>query len=325
MGKGSKIPISIITGCLGSGKTTLIQEVLNHKNFNEDVAIIVNEFGEVGLDHHLLKLVEEKTKLLNGGCICCNSREDLEQELIEILNAYERDTLFIDRLLIETTGLADPSPMLFTLVNNPILQNRFNIDCVIMTIDAINGELQFKNNPEIYKQLAVADKVVITKHEMNPKVDVLIKKIQTLNPASTISLFSDIDETLFIGENFSNYAIEEIKLSTPQNHYSAEIQSISFSFTKPLNWTAFGIWLSMLLYAEGESILRVKGILDVGETGPIILNGVQHIIHPPQHLNEWPDQIKYSHIVFIVRGIDIKQLESSLLAFQNFLGTEVAI
>jgi len=325
-----KKPVTIITGCLGSGKTTIIQKMLSNKDYIEDFAVIVNEFGQVGLDHHLIKRVEERTVLLNGGCICCNSREDLEEELKTLLYADESGKETFDRVIIETTGLADPAPILFTIMSNPLLQNRYVIDCVITTIDAKNGKIHLKNNPEIYKQLSVADRVIVTKTDIASEKEIseLVANVRGINPTCEIiyAKNGDVDPSVVklnkssIG--ISNFNINEI---SNRNHYSNDIHSISFTFSKPLNWVAFGLWLSMLLHAEGESVLRVKGLLDVGEEGPIVLNGVQHIIHPPQHLDTWPKEEDVSHIIFILRGISTETLSESLFAFQKFLDTEISV
>ncbi|KRF51325.1 hypothetical protein ASG98_26250 [Bacillus sp. Soil531] len=324
-----KKPVTIVTGCLGSGKTTIIQKILLNKGYTEDFAVIVNEFGQVGLDHHLIRRAEERTVLLNGGCICCNSREDLEEELKTLLYADESGKETFDRVIIETTGLADPAPILFTIMSNPLLQNRYVIDCVVTTIDAKNGKIHLKNNPEIYKQLSVADKVIVTKVDIASKTEIseLVTSIKGINPVCEIiySVDGNVDPNV-VKLNKSSIGISSINVNdiSNKNHLSNDIQSISFTFSKPLNWVAFGLWLSMLLHAEGESILRVKGLLDVGEEGPIVLNGVQHIIHPPQHLDFWPEGENVSHIIFILREINTDKLSDSLFSFQKFLDTELS-
>jgi G3E family GTPase len=324
-----KKPVAIVTGCLGSGKTTIIQKILSNKGYTEEFAVIVNEFGQVGLDHHLIKRAEERTVLLNGGCICCNSREDLEEELKTLLYADESGKETFDRVIIETTGLADPAPILFTIMSNPLLQNRYIIDCVVTTIDAKNGKIHLKNNPEIHKQLSVADKVIVTKVDIASETEIseLVNNVKGINPVCEIiyAIDGNVDPNV-VKLNKSSIGISSININdiSNRNHYSNDIQSISFTFSKPLNWVAFGLWLSMLLHAEGESILRVKGLLDVGEEGPIVLNGVQHIIHPPQHLDSWPEGENVSHIIFILREINTDKLSDSLFAFQKFLDTELS-
>lgn len=322
MDYNGKIPITIITGCLGSGKTTFIQQALTKIAHDEEIAIIVNEFGQVGLDHHLIKNVEEKTILLSGGCICCNSREDLEHELTSLLFNYEKGEIHFERILIETTGLADPAPILFTILNNAILEKRYVVESVIATVDCLNSELQFKQNPEISKQIALADKIILTKNDLATTEEIYFTKEQILsiNPTVKLLTLQDVDASIFK---------ETIQLNrTLPNTYKKQknsIQSISFTFNKPLDWIAFGLWLSMLLYSNGEQVLRVKGILDVGEVGPIVLNGVQHITHPPQHLSSWPSGVTQSHLIFITRDLKIDLIKTSLEAFQGFLSTEVEL
>lgn len=320
-----KIPITIVTGCLGSGKTTFIQHTLKNIVKDEDIAIIVNEYGKVGLDHHLIKNVEEKTVLLSGGCICCNSREDLEAELKDLLFSYEKGEVHFDRVLIETTGLADPAPILFTVLNNEMLEKRYVIESVITTVDCVNSELHFKNNPEIMKQVALADKIILTKNDIatEEEIEQTIQRIRNVNPSVKLLLNELIDETIFKENYVKDKAFINVPSIRPKHNDSNKIQSISFTFSKPLDWIAFGLWLSMLLHSNGEQVLRVKGILDVGEEGPIILNGVQHIIHPPQHLKEWPSSEIQSNLIFITRDLDNSLIAKSLEAFQEFLGTKV--
>ena len=322
-----KKAITIVTGCLGSGKTTLLQHILKEPSINNNTAVIVNEYGKIGLDHHLLRQAEERTILLKGGCICCNSRADLEEELKELLYADESGESPFERVVIETTGMADPSPILFTILTNPLLQHRYIVDCVITTVDAKNGMLQLQNNPEIIKQITVADKIVLTKTDIcSPEErDAIWTHIQSINPSCVIipAVHGKVDP--FIIQESSN--VDRLKvihsLPSPVTHTNSNVSSISFSFSQPLDWTAFGLWLSMLLHANGENVMRVKGMLDVGEEGPVVLNGVQHIIHPPQHLEQWPSLNQESYLIFIVRDIDTALIERSLKTFQQFLHTVV--
>ncbi|MCL7749977.1 CobW family GTP-binding protein [Halalkalibacter alkaliphilus] len=322
-----KTPITVVTGCLGSGKTTLLRKLLQKPELKNS-AVIVNEFGKVGLDHHLLKKTDEKTILLKGGCICCNNREDLEKELKSLLSLEHSKTSDFDRVIIETTGMADPAPILFTVLTNPLLQHHFYIDCVITTVDAKNGKIHLQNNPELVKQVTIADKIVLTKTDItsNLEKESLIKELKKINPSTEMVEAihgSNANVDIIKGNNkvVSIRTDDLSKLAENKSHYSSNINSISFTFNKPLDWTAFGLWLSSLLHANGEKIMRVKGLLDVGESGPIVLNGVQHIIHPPDHLNKWPEENKQSHLIFILREIEPNSIFDSLNTFQNFLGT----
>lgn len=321
---GNKHPITIVTGCLGSGKTTLLSKLLQKESMKRTV-VLVNEFGKVGLDHHLLKQVEEKTTLLSGGCICCSKREDLERELITLLNnSQKRDDESFDRVIIETTGLADPAPIMFTVLSHPLLQHHFYIDCVVTTVDGINGLLHLEKQPESVKQIIAADRVIITKLDISEKhkVDKIRNQILGLNPSIEIVEQSSENISTEMIQNGGRVANRSrvVKLDKITN---TTTKSLSISFDHPLDWSAFGIWLSMLLHARGEDVLRVKGLLDVGEKGPVVLNGVQHIIHPPEHLKEWPENKRLSYLVFIVQGINPEEILSSLKKFQYFFGSEV--
>lgn len=328
--KAVKIPITIVTGCLGSGKTTLLSEIMRDSKMDH-TAILVNEFGKVGLDHHLLRQVDEETVLLDGGCVCCNRREDLVRELNEILNKYETGTIAqLERVVIETTGLADPAPITFTILTNSVLQNHFYIDCVATTVDAVNGGLHVRKQLEAAKQITAANKVIITKEDLaeQQNVDRLIQQVLSINPSTHI-LKPEIGERgPEILEGTPGWHKENTEVWTVTGGFREKtdmtesgIHSISFTFDTSLDWTAFGVWLSMLLHARGEEVLRVKGLLDVGEAGPVVLNGVQHIIHPPEHMEQWPDAEESSHLVFIVRSIQPEDIQLSLETFQDLLGT----
>jgi G3E family GTPase len=322
--RDTRRPVTIVTGFLGSGKTTLLARVLSEPSM-ANTAVLVNEFGEVGLDHHLLRRVDERTVLLGSGCVCCSMREDLVAALMELLNLDQRgEILRLDRVVIETTGLADPAPILHTIYTDPVLQHHFTVDLVLTTVDAVNGELHLDRNPESVKQVAAADKVVVTKTDIADPGAArrLLSRLGTINPSARTfeAAFGEVD----VGELFSpgGAAAHTPSLDggPDELHDTGETHSVSVTFDGAIDWTAFGIWFSMLLNARGEDVLRVKGLLDVGEAGPVVLNGVQHIIHPPQHLGKWPDEDHRSRIIFITRGIRPEELLDSLLAFRGLLG-----
>ena len=306
-----------------------------------NTAVLVNEFGKVGLDHHLLRRADEKTVLLENGCVCCTTREDLVGTLLELLDEEGRGEIpSLDRVVVETTGLADPAPILFTVFGHPVLQHHYSVDLVICTVDTVNGELHLDLNPESTKQVAAADVAVLTKTDV-ARADVvgaLRARLRSINPSARIveAPFGEVDPEELLRpaadwspagrtRNDSNLGGSNVSAAggvaeNQNDRHVSQTHSTSFTFDGPVDWVAFGTWFSMLLYARGEDVLRVKGLLDIGETGPVLLNGVQHVIHPPDHLEEWPDEDRRSRVVFITRGILSEELIASLEAFRRIIG-----
>jgi len=304
-----KVPVTLVTGFLGSGKTTLLSRLLGHPDLGE-TAVIVNELGEIGIDHHLLRQVDERTVLLRNGCVCCALRGDLADELRDLLARRDRGEIpDFQRVLVETTGLADPAPIVYTLLSEPLVKHHYRLDGVVATVDAQHG----LRGPESVKQAAVADRMVVTKTDLaNPSG--LKKQLTALNPAAPIleAAFGDVDpDQLFGGDERDP---RDLVFEEAPAH---EAHALCLTFDEPLDWTAFGIWLTMLLQARGEDVLRVKGLLNTGAEGPLVLNGVQHVVHPPEHLAAWPDEDRRSRIVFIGRGFDVAELKQSLAAFDQ--------
>ncbi|MDR3255338.1 MAG: GTP-binding protein [Synergistaceae bacterium] len=336
MKNGNKCPITIVTGFLGSGKTTLLGNMLRG-GLLENVSVIINEYGQVGLDHRLIRRIEERTTLLSGGCVCCNRRDDLISELLDMLNSHQSGNLPLDRVIVETTGLADPAPILFSITTHPVLTHHYSVDMVVTCLDAINGGMHLANNPESIKQVATADKIIITKTDISQHEAThhLIHHIRHINPSARVltSANGHVSERLFDPDDSMTLPsasdildkLEQAGSSWDSGH-ATNIRSMAVQFEEPLDWLAFGIWLSMLLQKHGEKIFRIKGIVDVGEDGPIVINGVQHIIHPPRHLEDWRDyEARNSQIVFIMRDIEPFQIMDSLTAFQNLIGAEPKI
>jgi G3E family GTPase len=314
--------IHIVTGFLGSGKTTLLVNLLKHQS-SRKTAVLVNEFGEVGLDHYLLRTIGEVTRLISGGCMCCSVREDLVKELRDLLNKEQSGEIEeIERVIIETSGLADPAPIMFTIQHDPVLQHHFNIGHVIATIDAVNAQLHVASHGEALKQLAIADKIVVTKTDLvtSEEREQIASLIENINPTADIlsSEYGQTDLDLLLAANTKDFVNSRISPQSIHADMKTDIESLSLSFKHSIDWNAFGLWLSMLLNAHGERVLRVKGILDVGESGPVLLNGVQHIIHRPEHLSEWPENSEgISRLVFIMKSIQPNQL---LRSFNSFTG-----
>ncbi|GHU28971.1 ATP-binding protein [Betaproteobacteria bacterium] len=332
----NKCPIDIVTGFLGSGKTTLLGNILREGEF-EGASVIINEYGKAGLDHRLIRRVKERTVLLAGGCVCCNRREDLIAELKNMLNEHQSGAISLDRVVIETTGLADPAPILFSILTHPLLVHHYYIETVAVCLDAVNGEMHLENNPESVKQIAAADRVIITKTDISTpeNLERLRQRIVQINPAAhiqeavhghvSVPILTPVTG-LLASRRATNQPPRDEKSDGSAAGHATNIRSMAIGFDEPLDWLAFGIWLSMLLQKHGEKVFRVKGIVDVGEDGPIVLDGVQHIIHPPRHLEDWKDyETRQSQIVFIMRDIEPRRIMDSLTAFQHLIGARPEI
>lgn len=321
--------MSVITGALGSGKTTLLAGLLAHPDMGE-TAVLVNELGEVGIDHHLLRRVDERTVLLASGCLCCSMRGDLADELRDLLSRRERGEVPpFERVVIETTGLADPAPILYTLLSEPVVRHHFELEAVIATIDAVHG----LGRPEAVKQAAAADILVVTKTDVSePRAITSVEaRLRQLNPGAALleASFGDVEpRLLFDGRARDARELLPDKLGRPgdsdnRSHDTLEgwghedVRAFVLVLEEELDWTAFGIWLTMLLASRGRDVLRVKGFLNVGGPGPLLLNGVQHVVHPPVHLETWPDGDRRSRIVVIATGVESQALEASLAAFNR--------
>jgi len=332
-------PVNVLTGFLGSGKTTLLQRLLRSPRMGR-TAVLINEFGEIGLDHLLVQQVDESVLVLQSGCICCSIRDDLKSALRGLLSRREcHEIPAFDRVVIETTGLADPGPILYTLLSEPVIRHHFQLGNVITTVDVVNAELHLSRNREGIKQVAAADRLVLTKSDLaEPGQTAAVRdELARLNPSARLWDASEdpVDADFLLDVMPSGpqpaparYRLEEEvqrergytagKPATPggPRHHTDSVSSFSLIMDRPMDWTAFGIWLSLLLNRHGDDVLRVKGILCVeGSDTPVFINGVQHIVHPPQHLERWPTPDHRSRIVFITRGLDERRLRRSLEAF----------
>lgn len=324
------LQINVLTGFLGSGKTTLLQRVLANEDMGE-TALLINEFGEVGIDNLLVQQIAPNTVLLPSGCVCCSVRGDLKQALIDLHDKRSRGEIpAFRRVLLETTGLADPAPILATLQRDHQLRGRYHVGLMVTVVDALHASLQERIHPEWLGQVTAADRLLVSKADLvsAAMLDQLLEHLQTLNPSASIELASTVvegDEQL-LGEGLKSLEPDEevakwqlfAPTKQPQ-HGGAQVCALEYE--EPLDWLAFGVWLSMLLRCHGERILRVKGILNVIDSEqPIVIHGVQHCLHSPVHLSSWPDGLRRSRLVIIVRDLDTKLLRRSFEAFLNRLG-----
>jgi G3E family GTPase len=299
--------------------------------------VVINEFGEVALDHLLLQRVDPDTVVLATGCVCCTLRDDLGAALRELLDKRERGRVPpFERLVLETTGLADPAPILFTLTADPVLQHHFRLGSVVTTLDAVNGARHLVRHLESIKQVAVADRMVLTKTDLVDRASIegLRAAVSRYNPTAPIFETPDPSlalERLFTAETFeSSRRVGEgpdAGKATVRGEGAGEagdvlgphvrdITAVSLIVEGALDWTAFGMWLTMLLHAHGDDILRVKGILRIrGVATPVVIHGIHHLVHPPTSLPRWPTADHRSRLVLIVRSVPAPIIERSLRAF----------
>jgi G3E family GTPase len=309
------------------GQDDLLQRLLLDPTLS-DTAVLINEFGEIGLDHHLLERIDETMVMLQSGCICCTIRGELSTAIKHLHSRRECGLLPpFRRLLIESTGLADPFPILSTVRSDPVLRHHFCLGNVITTVDAVNGARQLDAQPESVKQVAVADRMVLTKTDLATAeaADRLTNRLHHINPGAPLWRAAeddlDADALLSAGDDgVERWQPADRRGHTPDDHHchADDIRTLALSFDDPVAWTRFGIWLTMLLHRHGNELLRVKGILNVANAEtPVAVHAVQHLVHPPRHLGAWPDGDRRSRLVFIVRGLDPVLIERSFRAFSS--------
>ena len=319
----SQCPVLVVTGFLGSGKTTLIRALLE-RDGGAGTAVIVNEAGEVGLDHDLLRRVEERTVLLAGGCLCCARREDLAGTLLELLDADQEHTTAVplELVVIETSGLADARPVAATITEDPVLRHHFRLAGVVTTVDAVTGRQALERHREAVCQAAAADCLILTKADIaaSTEVSALRARLLTLNPAATLveAVFGEVDLKALLAEHPPSVGPRPVREGAPAPHEEA-VRSVSVELSEPLDWTVLAVWLSMLLHTHGTKVLRFKALIDTGGSGPVSLNGVGHLMHPPEHLDGWEGD-RCSRLVFILDGLNPDAVVASLRQFQECLG-----
>jgi G3E family GTPase len=347
-------PVSVLTGFLGSGKTTTLSRLLKAPEFAGSVAII-NEFGEIGLDHLLIETSEERFALLDNGCICCTVRDDLIQTLLRLVARADAGELpSFQRVVVETTGLADPAPILHALMAEPRLATAYGIDGVLTTIDAVNGLATLDAHEVAVKQAAVADRLLVTKTDLATAeaLERLFARLSVLNPTATLipSRDGDANPAALIGvglvegagptevvdwfkravratarSRFRAEALDCDTTCTDQNcadprhslRHDEGISTFSIVIENPVEWGAFRQWLEYLAVLKGEDLLRFKGLIHIAEQPdkPIVVHGVQHVFHPPRELAMWPSADRSTRLIFITRGISRSLIENTLSKF----------
>ena len=334
------IPLTVLTGFLGAGKTSLLNRLLKDATLSE-AAVIINEFGEIGLDHLLVEHVEDGVMLLSTGCLCCTVRGDLVNTLEKLLRGLDNGRMKFNRVVIETTGLADPAPVLHTAMVHPYLVLRFRLDGVVTVVDAVNGAATLDAHGEAVKQVAVADRIVLAKTDLLDTAERreaaarLRARLAALNPAApvieaaTASVAQLIDCGLYDAErkipDVKRWLAEEAYAHDDHHHHhdvnrhDERIRAFTLASDQAIPFAAFEMFLDLIRSMHGPNLLRVKGIVKLAESPdrPVVIHGVQHVFHPPATLAAWPDADHRTRLVFIVNDIEERAIKD---LFNAFLG-----
>jgi len=310
--RGSRLPVTIVTGFLGAGKTTLVRRFLESPE-GRGTALIVNEFGSVGIDDALLRASTDEVTLLGNGCLCCNTRSDLQIALRRLVADRDRGRIpHFKRALIETSGLADLSPILQTFSTDRALGGEFAIEVVLAVVDAATGLRNLKGAPEARKQAILADRIAISKVDLadSRTRTRLAARLKELNPRAPIETVLDgaIDPRHLIDSGRDAAAPRRSGFVAEASH-SDGIASFVMREKKPVQWPVLLRAMETLIALRGPDLLRIKGLLNLeGAKGPVVFQAVQHLIHPPVELAAWPDADRSTRVVFITRGVSESQV-----------------
>lgn len=322
-----RIPVTVLTGFLGAGKTTLLNRLLKAPDF-AGTAVLVNEFGDVGIDHLLVERLSDDVALLDAGCLCCTLRGDLVRALGDLAARADAGQE-IRRVVVETTGLADPAPILQTLMTDRRALRGFALDGVVTLVDALAGAATLDTRPEAVKQVAMADRLVLSKTDLaTPEaVAVLTARLRALNPNAPLLEAAMAQPAQLLGAGgfdaaarratVAGWLAAEAPRDTAADRHDAAIETFTLAFDTPLPWQGISAWLGMLALTRGESVLRVKGLLNIaGEDRPVVVHGVQHVFHPPALLATWPPgHDRKSRLVFVLRNLPREVVVQGLAAF----------
>jgi G3E family GTPase len=338
------LPVSVLTGFLGSGKTTVLRHLLCQPGMTK-IAVIINEFGEIGIDHILVESTDESLVLLKNGCLCCTVRSDLVRALRSL---YVRRTAGeipdFDRVIVETTGLADPASIVHCLLRDALLADCYRLDGVVTTVDAVMGRLTLDRHTEAVKQAALADRLLLTKTDLAaaPQIGALTARLRAINPSAPILCVvqGEVSAEVLLNVGYYNPSTKSVEVrrwldaeaysgqgrhaddeteeaqhvdardghaaaTHDRNRHDDHIRAFCLTYDAPVEWQTFAAAMEALIEAHGSSILRVKGLLNVvGRETPLVIHGVQHLFHPPVLLDSWPDTDRRSRLVFITRDME---------------------
>ena len=328
---GARIPVAVLTGFLGSGKTTLLNRLLRQPAM-EGTVVVVNEFGSIGIDHDLIAHTTDDIVLLANGCMCCSVRGDLVAALHRIATQPTAAGAPVQRVLIETSGLADPGPILRSLIGDAALRARFRLAGVACTVDAVLGLHTLRTHPEARHQAAVADMLLLTKMDMaaSPQPPAaLLEALQALGGAAALHTDSALHAQR-LRALLERPCEQDAPHESPTLYYRPHggdapaphgdgIRSFTIVRDQPVPRDAFLAWMDMLIAMRGDDLLRVKGLVQLAEepTRPLVLQGVQHLFQPPEFLPAWPGEDRRTRIVFITRGVDAQALDDTLRVFER--------
>jgi len=311
--RGARLPVTVVTGFLGAGKTTLIRELLT-KPEAANTAVVVNEFGEVGIDDALLRSSSDATVLLGNGCLCCAIRTDLQETLRTLFAERGRGAApSFERVIIETSGLADPGPVLQTIASDRALGDVYHLQGLVAVVDAPGGAGNLDRAPEARQQVALADRIVVTKSDLadGTKTAALTERLRALSAAPLAAAENgEIDPAFLLEEHLDLSARASAHEHDHAHAHSHGIDSFALFFDKPLPWAVFEQAMAVLTGLRGADLLRVKGLVAVeGCRGPVVVHAVQHVAHRPVELLDWPSDDRRSRLVFITRDVAKAQIE----------------